>query len=409
MESATCGGVAQDARPCGAALNGEGRRLRIGYVSPNFCDHCQALFITPLLVNHNHEQFEIFCYSDVLVPDAATDRLRGYADHWRNIVGVCDTDAAEMIRRDGIDVLVDLTLHMARNRLLVFARKPAPVQVTWLGYPGTTGLEAIDYRLTDPHLDPPGEGDRNYSEKSWRLSDTFWCYDPLVSPPPEYQGKGNENAADARSKPNALPALENGFVTFGCLNNFCKVNDGVLELWATVLRAVAGSRLILLAPPGSARQRVLMIMHRCRVERARIRFADFQPRRRYLELYHQIDIGLDTFPYNGHTTTLDALWMGVPVVTLVGKTVVGRAGLSQLRNLGLEELAANSAGDFVRITTEWTADLSRLSDLRQNLRHRMRGSSLMDAGKFAREIERAYREMSEGYVNSKYEIRNSNQ
>ena len=176
----------------------------------------------PLFSCHDHENFEIVCYADVVRPDGVTQRLRTYADAWRSIVGLNDEQVAEEIRRDRIDILVDLTMHMDRNRLLVFARKPAPVQVCWLAYPGTTGLSAIDYRLTDPYLDPPGLDDRCYSEESIRLPDCFWCYDPLDSEPAV----------------NALPAAEKGYVSFGCLNNFCKVNPAVLKLWARVLKAV---------------------------------------------------------------------------------------------------------------------------------------------------------------------------
>jgi predicted O-linked N-acetylglucosamine transferase (SPINDLY family) len=208
------------------------RRLRIGYISPNFCNHCQAYFTVPLFAAHDHENFEIFCYSDVVRPDDLTARLRSCADAWRNIVGLGHEHVARMIRVDEVDVLIDLTMHMGRDRLLVFARKPAPVQVCWLAYPGTTGLSAMDYRITDPYLDPPGLDDRWYSEESIRLPDCFWCYDPLATWPPV----------------NALPALSSGRITFGSLNNFCKVNDGVLEAWGRILKAVDRSRLIMLAP-----------------------------------------------------------------------------------------------------------------------------------------------------------------
>ena len=217
------------------------RRLKIGYVSADFRAHCQALFTIPLLSNHDHASFEIFCYADVPRPDPLTQRLRSYADVWRSTVGLNDQQIADMIRSDRIDILVDLSMHMANNRLLVFARKPAPVQVSWLAYPGTTGLSTIDFRLTDPYLDPPSLDDAFYSEISLRLPDTFWCYDPL----------GDEPAV------SELPAAANAPFTFGCLNNFCKVNDASLQLWASVLRRVPGSRLLLLAPPGRTRDGVL--------------------------------------------------------------------------------------------------------------------------------------------------------
>jgi len=294
---------------------------------------------------------------------------------WREIVGLPDETVTQMIRPDSIDVLVDLSLHMAKNRLLVFARKPAPVQITFAGYPGTTGLTTIDYRLTDPYLDTPGRYDDLYSEQSIRLPDTFWCYDPQSEEPPV----------------RSLAALESGVITFGCLNNFCKVNAGVLKLWAQVLKAVNRSRIMVLAPFGSHRERTLDMFRQEGIGADRVAFVANCSRHEYLELYNRIDIGLDTVPYNGHTTSLDSLWMGVPVVTLVGQTVVGRAGLSQLSNIGLPELIATTPDQFVTIAVELANDLPRLSNLRHTLRPRMRSSPLMDAPRFARNIEAVYR------------------
>jgi len=268
-------------------------------------------------------------------------------------------------------------MHTARNRLEVFARKPAPVQVTYLGYPGTTGLSAIDYRLTDPHIDPPGLNDRYYSEQSVPLPDSFWCYGP----------DGTEPAV------SALPAMEQGHVTFGCLNNFCKINEGVLRLWAEVLKAVDHSRLVVLAKEGSHRKRLLEVLEQRGVKADRVGLVDLRPRRQFLEIYHGMDIGLDTFPYNGHTTSLDSFWMGVPVVTLVGRTAVGRAGLSQLTNLRLTELIADSPQQYLRAAVELANDLPRLSRLRATLRQRMQESPLLDAPRFARNVEAAYRQM----------------
>jgi predicted O-linked N-acetylglucosamine transferase (SPINDLY family) len=353
------------------------RRLRIGYVSPDFRNHCQAFFTVPLFSAHDHEGFEIVCYADAVCGDSVTERLRCHVDAWRDIAGEDHEQVAQRIRRDGIDILVDLTMHMARNRLLVFARKPAPVQACWLAYPGTTGLTAIDYRITDPYLDPPGQFDPYYSEESIRLPDSFWCYDPL----------GSEPAV------NALPAAEKGYISFGCLNNFCKVNPVVLTLWARVLKAVNRSRLTILAGEGTHRRHALELLSAEGVAHDRVTFVASRPRPQYLRYYHDIDIGLDTIPYNGHTTSLDSFWMGVPVVTLVGPTVVGRAGLCQLMNLGLPELIAASAEQYVRVAAELAEDLSRLSKLRATLRERMQASPLMDAPRFARHIEAAYRVM----------------
>jgi predicted O-linked N-acetylglucosamine transferase (SPINDLY family) len=354
-----------------------GRRLRVGYVSPDFRSHPESFFTVPLLSAHDHQKFEIFCYADVVCPDGITARLRGYADAWRNITGLADEQAAQVVRQDGIDILVDLTMHMARSRLLVFARKPAPVQVCWLAYQGTTGLSTVDYRLTDPHVDPPGLYDGCYAEESVRLPDAFWCYDPLAGEPAV----------------NALPALDEGRITFGSFNNFSKVNASVLRLWARVLKAVDRSRLMLLAAEGSHRQGTLDLLEQEDVEPDRVTFAAPRPRPQYLELYHGIDIGLDTFPYTGQTTSLDAFWMGVPLITLVGQTAVARAGMSLLRNLDLPELIARTPEQFVNIAVELASDLPRLANLRATLRDRLQRSPLMDAPRFARNVEAAYRDM----------------
>ncbi len=310
-------------------------------------------------------------------PMRSTEQFRKYADGWRDISGMSDEDAAALVRQDQIDILIDLALHMAGNRLLLFARKPAPVQATFAGYPGSTGLEAMDYRLTDPYLDPPGHNDAFYSEKSIRLPDSFWCYDPQSDQPAV----------------NPLPALANGFVTFGCLNNFSKINEPVLKLWAMVLHAVADSRLVLLTPPGSQRRITGDALKQEGIEPQRVEFAPPLPREQYLELYQRIDIGLDSFPYNGHTTSLDSFWMGVPVVTLVGQTAVARAGWCQLCNLGLQDLAANDAAQFVQIATALAEDLNRLAEMRSTMRQRMQQSPLMDTQRFTYNIEMAYRQM----------------
>jgi len=354
------------------------RRLRIGYISPDFRAHPVARFFIPLLEHHDRRNFEIFCYPHVAGPDALTQQMQSMAEHWHSLVDVSDTDADELIRKDGIDILVDLALHTAHNRLLLFARKPAPVQVTYAGYPGSTGLGAIDYRLSDLYLDPPNMFDDGYSEQTIRLPHSFWCYHPM----------------EGRDMPiNPLPALANGYITFGCLNNFCKINPAVLRLWAKVLQAVPDSRLLLLTSQGSHRRQTLQLLELDGIAPQRIEFAPRQPIPEYLKLHHRIDIGLDTFPYNGHTTSLDSMWMGVPVVTLVGQTVVGRAGLCQLMNLNLPDLIAQAPEQFVQIAVTLAQDHPRLSELRRTLRQRMEQSPLMDAAKYARDVESAYRQM----------------
>jgi protein O-GlcNAc transferase len=353
------------------------RRLKIGYVSPDFRHHPVGYNLLPLLELHDHLKFEIFCYSTVIRPDALTKRMQLATDAWRNILGNSDEQVTEMIRNDHIDILVDLSLHMEGNRLLVFARKPAPIQVTFMGYPGSTGLDTIDYRLTDPHLDPPGMDDAYYSEESIRLPNTFWCYDPLAEEP----------------YVNELPAIKNGYVTFGCLNNFCKVNDGVFKLWTQVLTTVPHSHLIILAPEGHARQWMLDQFSQDGIAPERIEFTDLQPRQEYLKLYHRIDIGLDTQPYNGHTTNLDSFWMGVPVVSLAGRTAVGRGGKSVLTNLGMPELIAQTFQHYVEIAVKLASDLLKLREIRETLRQRMQKSPLMDAKRFTGNIEVVYRDM----------------
>jgi len=354
------------------------RRLRVGYVSPDFREHCQALFFVPLLEHHDRRAVEVFCYSFVASPDEWTRRIRGRSDEFRDIRSLTDAEASEAIRGDRIDLLVDLTMHMGDNRLLLFASKPAPVQLAWLAYPGTTGLETMDYRITDVFLDPP-EIDVSgwYTEHSVRLPDSFWCYDPLTQVP----------------EVNAPPALRNQRITFGCLNNFGKTNGEVFALWARVLAAVEGARMVVLAYPGESRARARDAFSRAGVDPDRIEFVGYQPRAEYLSVYQRIDICLDTFPVNGHTTSLDAFWMGVPVITRVGRTALGRAGLCYARNLGLDDLVATTAEQYVATAVALANDRARLGSLRAELRERMQGSALMDGPRFARHLESAFRWM----------------
>jgi predicted O-linked N-acetylglucosamine transferase (SPINDLY family) len=353
------------------------RRLRIGYVSPDFRAHPVGRFVLPLLEQHDHANFEIVCYASIRVPDAITDRCRAHADVWRDMHGKSDAQVADTIREDRVDILVDLTMHMGNNRLLVFARKPAPVQVTYLAYCDTTGLGTMDYRLTDPYLDPPGQPTALYCEQSVYLPETYWCYQPAIEAPPA----------------QALPALKAGRINFGCLNNFCKVNPLVLDAWSRLLQAVPQSRLILHAQPGSHRDRVRTFLAQQGIAAERLLFIGLLPMVEYFGVYQQIDVALDPFPYGGGTTTCDALWMGVPVVSLAGQTAVGRGGLSIASNLGLPELVAHNSAQYVRVAAELAQDLPRLAALRADLRKRMQASPLMDAPRFARNVEAAYRRM----------------
>lgn len=353
------------------------RRLKIGYISPDFRDHVIGLNLLPLFRHHDHDQFEIFCYAQGSASDSVTAEFRSLADHWRAIDPLSDVQLAELVRQDGIDVLLDLTLHLANNRLPAFACRPAPVQVSFAGYPGGTGLRAIDYHLTDPYLEPATTAKAEAPDAPFPLPDSFWCYSPSL-PGPDVGG---------------LPALSAGHVTFGCLNNYGKINATMLQLWAQVLRAIPHSRLLLLAAEGTHRQRAWDVLAAEGIAPERLRFATLRPRPAYLALYREIDLGLDSLPYNGHTTSLDSYWMGVPVVSLVGSSVVGRAGWSQLSNLQLTELVAHTPDRFVAIACSLARDLPRLSILRESLRERMTRSPLMNAPRFAQHIEAAYRTM----------------
>jgi predicted O-linked N-acetylglucosamine transferase (SPINDLY family) len=371
-----------------------GRRLRIGYVSPDFREHPVVSFLEPILAARDHRHFEIFCYADVAQPDATTRRLQGYTDCWRSLVGLSDAQAAGVIRQDDVDILVDLAGHTGGNRLLAFARRPAPIQVSYLGYLGTTGLSAMDYSITDAHADPPGLSEEHYQEQLIRLPKCGFCYAP--GPAPEVNPK--------------LPARESRQVTFACLNNLAKVSDEVLAVWSRVLASVPGSRLLLRTGAGrSAEERICDILARHGISPDRLGLAGRTATRfDYLELYHAVDIALDPFPYNGVTTTCDALWMGVPVISLAGRMSVSRQGVRFLRNVGLDELLAETSEDYVRIASELAGDLSRLAALRAALRERMSRSPLMDAHRLTRDLEAAYRAMWEQWLAARDPITRSN-
>jgi predicted O-linked N-acetylglucosamine transferase (SPINDLY family) len=353
-----------------------GRRLRVGYLSPDFRNHSHSLFLLPLFEHHDRTAVEVFAYSLVRHPDEFTERTRTLVDHFREVSAASDAELVAAIRGDGIDVLFDVTMHLAENRLCALARKPAPIQIAWLAYPGTTGLDAIDYRITDVFLDPPhADTARAYSERSLSLPETFWCYDPF----------------DRQTAVAALPALDNGHVTFGCLNNFNRTNDEVFALWSRVLREVDGSRMVVFAWPGESRQRALDAFARGGIAAERLDFVGFRPRSEYFHVYDRIDVCLDTVPHNAGTTSLDAFWMGVPVVTLVGHTAVGRMGLSFASNLELPALVARTPEEYVELSRRLVGDLPRLAVLRAELRARMQRSPLMNPARFARNLESAIR------------------
>ncbi len=321
--------------------------------------------------------FRSLPYAQVPAPDAMTDRLRGLTDAWRDLGGSSDDQSADTIRQDRIDVLVDLVGHMAGTRILVFARKPAPVQVTYLGYPDTTGLSTIDYRLTDAFCDPPGLTEMYHSERLVRLSPCAWCFQPALGPP--------------------VNPREEGPITFGCFNNFAKITEPVLRVWGQAMHAVPGSRLLLKSAGlsnASCRASVQAVLADCGIDPERLELRGEEPAyAEHLKLYQRIDIAFDTFPYHGTTTTCEALWMGVPVVSAAGTNHVSRVGVSLLSNIGLPELVAGSIGEYQRIAIELAGDLPRLEHLRSTLRQRMQASPLMDASRLARNVESAYRQM----------------
>jgi predicted O-linked N-acetylglucosamine transferase (SPINDLY family)/predicted SAM-dependent methyltransferase len=355
------------------------RRLNIGYVSPDFSQHSLANFIEAVLAAHDRTKVRVFCYSAVPFPDAVTQRLQGLSDEWRDIARMSDELAAERIRADRIDILVDLAGHTRGGRLLLFARKPAPVQVTWLGYPDTTGLAAMDYRLTDAHASPQG-ADRFHTERLVRMPHSQWCFKPPIAAP----------------EIGESPFKAKGLVTFGSLHNLAKITPQVLAVWARVLNGVPGSRLLIVARGAEERAAYFRESFRnAGIDAGRVECRGHVPLEEFFELHSEVDINLDAFPYTGGTTTFHSLWMGVPVVSLKGETPVARGGASVLRVLGLDELIAASEDDYVRIADALAADGDRLERWRAGLRGLLERSPLMDDEGFTRDLEAKYGEMWE--------------
>ena len=361
------------------------RRIRIGYLSPDFRGHAVASFIEPILSHHDKSLFEIHCYASLAHPDQTTERLKRLVEAWHDIRPVRDEDAARMIARDGIDILVDLAGHTSGNRLPLLARKPAPLQATWIGYPDTTGLPELDFRITDRYADPPGSTEEYHSERLIRLPRCFCCYLP-----PEY--------APAVA---TLPSLGTGRVTFGSFNNLAKVTPEVIALWARVLLAVPGSCMLIKCSPLADAEVCVRILQQFRgvgvaAERVELHPGDASPAD-HLAHYGRVDISLDTFPYNGTTTSCEALWMGVPVVSLAGSRHAARTGVSILTNCGLADLVAQSAEQYVSIACELARDTGKLQQMRSGMRERMRRSPLTDGPGVTRELEAAFVGMLQEY------------
>ena len=347
--------------------------LRVGYVAHQLGDQPLGRFLLPLIRDHNRASLEVFCYCDTLLDDDVGRQFLSNVSALRSTAGLSDEELVNLVRSDRIHILVDLALHTGGNRLLCFARRPAPVQITYLAYCSTTGLRSMDYRFTDPYLDPPGRDESIYCESSIRLPTSYWCYQPHLDAPP------------------LVSREPTGAITFGCLNSFFKVTSRVLEAWRQILAQVPRSRLVLHAKSGSHRERVANYFAGAGVDRARLGFVNQLPIAEYFRRFDSIDICLDTFPWSGGTTTCDALWMGVPVVTLAGATAVGRGGVSILSNIGLTELVATDSAQYVRIAVALAEDRKRLGKLKMSLRERMKDSALMDADGFVRQVEETYR------------------
>lgn len=354
------------------------RRLRVGYVSPYFRKHAVTFFLESVIEHHDRMSFDVLLYADVPRPDEYSERLKAYGSLWRSTVGSSDEGLAQMVRDDSVDILVDLSGHTPSHRLLAFARRPAPVQVTWNGYPNTTGMTAMDYRITDEYCDPPGETERLHTEQLVRLPGIYMSWRPPSDAP----------------DPGPLSAVSSGRITFGSFNSCFKITPTTIGLWSRILNEVPGSRLLLFTVVGARAER-----------RIREHFAVFgigndqlkiRPRlthEAFLEAHRHVDIALDSFPYHGTTTTCFSLWMGVPVVSLTGNSHASRVGLTLLTSIGLADLAASTQDAYVAAAVRLAHNLDALADMRSGLRRRMLSSPLTDGAAYAGALEDAYREI----------------
>jgi protein O-GlcNAc transferase len=351
------------------------RRLRVGYVSADFRDHAAAPFLLPLFAHHDAAQFEVHAFSGVARPDAVTQRLRERVARWHDVAALDDAAFAERVRAERVDILVDLSGHTRGNRLLAFAREPAPVQLTWLGYPGTTGMAAMHGRITDALTDPAPQADERYVERLHRLPGSLWCFEP-----------------DARMPAVAPPpCAASGVLTFGSMNFVRKLRPATIALWARLLRELPESRLLLatVAPDAQDALAAAFVAHG--IARERLAFRARLSREAFWDLHHEIDIALDTWPVNGGATTCETLWMGVPVVSFPGDTFASRAGLSILHSAGLDELVAADEEGYVRLAASLARDRARLAQLRASMRDRLLASPLLAAEPFTRSLEALYR------------------
>ena len=355
------------------------RRLRIGYVSPDFRNHSVNYFFEHILERHDRNNFEIYGYSSAPDTDAVTERLKAKFDKWRDIYSTKNDESAALIDEDEIDILIDMAGHTANNRLLVFARRPAPVQVSWLGYPATTGIKTMDYRITDHFAEPIGMTEHLNTENLLRMPDIFCCYG--------IPGK----VVSVREKPCFE---DNGYITFGCFNTFTKVTDPVLRCWQRIMSRVPESRLLLeirgIELNTKFREEVFARLHDSGLPMDRVILEPRKKENQFI-LYNRIDIALDPFPCAGGTTSMDTLWMGVPLITLAGGHFVSRMGVTILSNAGLSELIALTEDEYIEKAVEIALDLDKLQRIRAGLRAKVMASPLMDGDRFTRNLEKAYR------------------
>jgi predicted O-linked N-acetylglucosamine transferase (SPINDLY family) len=354
------------------------RRLRVGYLSCDLHLHTVPFFLLPLLEQHDRAQVEVFCYSFGAQEDGMTEHLRSLTDHWRDLRGRSDLEMADAIHDDAIDVLVDLVGHTGQPRPGVFCQRPAPVQVSWLGYLNTTGLTRMDYRITDERADPTALAQQVHTERLVYMPVSQWCYRPMV---------------DERIAPIA-PLEKNGFVTFGSFNSLVKISDRACRLWGETMARLPGSRLVVANIHSEhKRESIRRLLAAAGVSADRVEFLRRVPLNKYLALFNKVDIALDTFPYGGGTTTFDALWMGVPVLAAVGETSVSRSAASILQALGLDDWIVPSLDRYVETALARASDPFALLALRRTLRERLQASPLADMPRFVRDLEAAYRTM----------------
>lgn len=369
-------------RPMRAGRRADGERLRVAYVSADFRLHALRFFIRPILRHHDRARFEVYCYYNHVCVDAATREMRALSEHWIDCHRMSDAEFARRIVDDEIDILIDLSGHTSGGRLQTLAMKPAPVQASMLGYLNTSGLKAMDYRIVDAHTCPPGpagdgaagDGDAADGEALARLPDCQWCYEP---------------DADAGAPVAPLPALANGHLTFGCFHNLAKVTPFLLDLFAQILRALPEARLLMVAWGEQPRERLRRRFAAAGLA-GRVQITAPLEHAAYLALYDQVDIGLDSFPYAGGTTSMESLWMGVPLVTMKGATQTSNGGASIMANVGLPEFVADDAQGYVGIAIRMAGEVERLAQLRGALRERLRQSPLMDAPRYVRALEALY-------------------